>query len=186
VRFGQQSTLNKKIARRYSHAAFSLAKAKNIVEKVRADMMLLDQTVKVSADFRDFLNMPHMKAEISTAIFKGLFKDNIEPQTMDLLNLLADKGRLNILPNIIEAFEIYYKQSTGLTKVQIISAVELEEKQVDRICEKLKARWNREVTAETLVDPELIGGFQIKAGDRVLDLSLKGQLDQYHQKVINA
>lgn len=185
MKFGQQSTLAKKIGRRYASAAFNAASEAGRIEAVQLDMALLAEVVKGSAEFRSFINAAHLPPETCIAVFRELFAKRVQPLTFGLLALLAQRRRMNILPEVVDAFESRYHQYHGITKVKITSAVALEPGQVDRICAKLKERWQRGIFAETAVDPNLIAGFQIRSGDRVLDLSIKSQLEHYRQSVIN-
>lgn len=185
MKFGQQATVYKKISRRYARALFDQALTVDDVTRVELDMMLLADVIKNSEDFRDFLQAPHLPQEIYAVTFSELFKDKLQPVTFNFLLLLAQKSRLNILDDILAAFDDLFHVYHGVTKIQIISAVALESHHVDQICRKLKDRWQRAVFAQTSVDPSLIGGFKIKSGDKTLDLSLESQLDLFRRKVIS-
>jgi F-type H+-transporting ATPase subunit delta len=186
MKFGLQTTLFKKISRRYSQSLFNAAIDANILEPIQLDFILLSRMLSGSTDFRDFINAPYLQLFPNREILCDLLKAHVHPLTLDFLTLLCHKNRLNLLKEIIESFEALYHHHFGITKVSIISAAPLAPSQVDAICKKLKNRWNRGIFAETIIDPELIGGFQIKSGDKILDLSLKNQLAKYRHAVLNA
>ena len=186
MKFGLQTTLNKKISRRYARAYFDSAEEKGSIEKIYADTLTLSQMLGESAEFKDFILNPYHPPGLCEAVLMELLKDRVEPLTHDFLMFLTEKGRLNILGGILDTFVDLYHHYHGITKIKIISAVPLAAQQVDAICKRLKARWKRGIFAETAVDPDLIGGFQIKSGDQILDFSMKSQLENYRRQVINA
>ncbi len=186
MKFGLQATLFKKISRRYAQSLFNLAIKNNALEPLQLDIILLSDMLKSSAEFRDFISAPHLQMFPNEKILNELLKTRVQTLTLDFLIFLCRKNRLNLLKEIISSFQVLYHQHYGITKVVIISAVALDPSQVDAICKKLKTRWNRGIFAETVVDPDLIGGFQIKSGDKILDFSLKSQLAKYRYAVLNA
>lgn len=186
MKFGLLTTLSKKISRRYARAFFNQALEKKTLEDVHADVRQLLAMLKTSPELRDFIQDPNLPSERLTTVFKELMQGKIQPMTLEFLIFLNQKNRLNILNEILTAFHEFYNQYHGIKKIQIISAALLDNEQVAAICAKLKKRWNRDVFAETTVDPDLVGGFQIKSGDEVLDFSMKHLLENYRRQVINA
>lgn len=186
MKVGLQSTLAKKIGRRYSRALFNAAVENKTIEGVNADIISLAETLKTSKDLNAFITAPYNPPELFEAVLKELFKDKVQAATYDFLLLLIKKGRLIILNEILASFMSLYHEYHRITKIQIISAMALLPEQVDAICKKLQMRHNHEYFAETMIDPDLIGGFQIKSGDEVLDFSMKNQLENFRRQVINA
>ena len=186
MKFGLQTTMFKKIGRRWAQSLFNRAIETNTLEAVQLDLLLISQMLESSPEFRDFVSAPHLQMFPNEKIINELFSTRVSALTLKFLILLCQKNRLNLLKEIILSFQVLYHQHYGITKVTITSAVALDPSQVDAICKKLKSRWNRGIFAETLVDPDLIGGFQIRSGDRILDFSLKSQLVKYRHAVLNA
>ena len=180
------STLVKKISRRYAQALLGLTLAKNTVEDVYADVVLLTESLKSSPELRDFVADPQHPAPLFKSAISELFKNKIQPGTFDFLMFLIEKGRLNILNEILSTFTDLYQQRNKIGKVEITSAAPLTAEQVDAITKKLAVRWKQDFIAETKVDSTLIGGFLIKSGDQVLDYSMKNQLEKFRRQVINA
>ena len=186
MQFGLQTTLVKKISRRYGQALFNLALETNALDEIHNNVMFLTETLRSSEELRNFITDPHHPAELCQSALKELFKTKIDDQTFNFLMFLVEKGRLNILREVLEAFTRLYHDEYKIRMIQIISASELLPAQVDAICKKLKLRWHHEYFAETSVDESLIGGFQIKSGDQVLDFSMKNQLANFRRQVLNA
>ena len=94
------------------------------------------------------------------------------------LSLLADNGRLGVLPEISGMYEDLRAEDERVVLAKVTSAAELPEAEVQQIRDALKRRFGREVQVETAVDESLIGGAVISAGDVVIDGSLKGKLER--------
>jgi F-type H+-transporting ATPase subunit delta len=184
--FSISSTLAKKISRRYSQALFGLALEKKALEPIHADVVFLTETIRSSEELRNFIYDPQHPAALCQSVLKELFQDKLQETTFAFLLFIIEKGRFNIIEDILKAFTRLYHDEYKIRTIEIISATELLPQQIDAICKKLKLRWNHEYFAETSVNADLIGGFQIKSGDQVLDFSMKNQLDNFRRQIINA
>ncbi len=186
MKFGLQSTVAKRISRRYGQALFNLSMERKDIEKVYTDVVFLTEMLDSSADLRGFLANTQYAAELNESVLKELFKDRVGPKTFDFLLFLVQKGRLNILSEILRAFNTLYNKGHKIALVQITSAAALSDDQVKAICQKLEKRWQHTFIAQTAVNPDLIGGFQIRSGDEVLDFSMKNQLENFRRQAIKS
>jgi F-type H+-transporting ATPase subunit delta len=96
----------------------------------------------------------------------------------NFVKVLAENGRLALLPVIHEQFETLKASAEGTLEATITSAQELAQAQIDDLVAGLKAKFNRAVNVQVAVDPELIGGAVIAIGDQVIDGSVKGRLQR--------
>lgn len=94
------------------------------------------------------------------------------------LELLADNRRLPLLPEIAGLFEQLRAEGDQVVRATVTSANALSDAELDSITAALRRRFGREVRVRTAVDPALIGGAVIDAGDLVIDGSLKGKLER--------
>ena len=95
-----------------------------------------------------------------------------------MLGLLADNGRLALLPEIAGLYEELRAEAERVVKATVTSATALPAGELDKITVALRKRFGREVEVETAIDESLIGGAVIDAGDVVIDGSLKGKLER--------
>ena len=95
----------------------------------------------------------------------------------NLMKLLLENGRVNVLPEIAEQFEVLKAQIENSVDVVVTSASELSAEQQKAMAEALEKRLGRSINLETEIDENLIGGAVIKAGDVVIDGSLRARLD---------
>lgn len=186
MKVGLKLTAERKTSRRYARALFNLAEEQGIRDMIHMDVSLMLQMLRSCPDLEMFCEDSELPPERREAVFEELFRPRVNDLSCDFLRFLSRKERLGILPQVCEAFEDLYHIAAGITRVTIISAQPLSPEQVDAICKRLKSRWNRNVFAQTGADPALIGGFQIRSGDRVLDFSVKSQLDHFRHQVIHS
>jgi len=99
------------------------------------------------------------------------------------VRLLSENNRLALLPDIASIYETLRAEAEGEIEAEVVSAFELEDDQRDRIAAALSKRLNRKVRIVSSVDKDLIGGAIIRAGDLVIDGSLKGRLGKMTQSL---
>jgi F-type H+-transporting ATPase subunit delta len=101
------------------------------------------------------------------------------------VRLLAQNKRLDVLPEITAQYEMLRAQYENELDVQVTSAVSLSESQRTKLAEALKTRFKRDVRMTTAVDPNLLGGAVIRAGDLVIDGSINGRLQRLASELGN-
>jgi F-type H+-transporting ATPase subunit delta len=100
----------------------------------------------------------------------------LSDEGQNLVRLLAENGRLAVLPEIAELFEVRKAESQGTLEVLVTTAYPLDRAQQESLETALKRKLGREVRITSRQDPELIGGIHVRAGDMVIDGSIAGQL----------
>ena len=96
----------------------------------------------------------------------------------NLVKLLIQNGRVTLLPEIARLFDELKAEKDRMLKVHVVSAYALKPAQEKQLADALKKKLGREVSITSEKDPELIGGIHIRAGDMVIDGSIRGQLQQ--------
>jgi len=109
--------------------------------------------------------------------------DELDDEGRNLLRLLAENDRLAVIPDIQQIYEGLRAEAEGEIEATVTSAFELGDEQRDRIAEALGKRLNRKVRIVSTVDKELIGGAIIRAGDLVIDGSLRGRVEKMGRAV---
>ena len=105
-------------------------------------------------------------------------RDELDDAGRRFLHTLADNKRLTLLPEIGTQFEALKAEAERVLDVEIASAVPLSDAELDRFTDALKRRYERDIQLSTVVDAELIGGAVVRAGDTVVDGSVRGKLDK--------
>ena len=173
-------------ARRYAKALFGFAQETEATASVRADLQVLASTLEESLEFQRFVTNPLIPSEQRRAALATLFKDRLETATYSFLELLENKGRLNLLSAVCRQFEKLCDDEDGVTHATIRSAHPLNDEQVTAIAERLGRKLGRTVLAQTKVEPELLGGFSIQVADSIYDASAITLLQSFKRKLIHA
>ena len=168
---------NSNLARPYARAAFTLAQEAGDLEGWSDRLGLL---ASVAADERvaAAIHAPRVSRNERGRVIIRICEDHLDDGARNLVRLLAENGRLELLGEISHQFEGLRAQAEGRVDAYVQSATELTEEQETRIARGLKARLDREVSLHCEVDESLLGGAVIRAGDLVIDGSLKGRLER--------
>lgn len=163
------------IARPYAEAIFSLAKEQNVLSQWSAMFELLVAVV-TNEDVKPLLNNPNVNRPEVIDLIKQICKDKLNPEGINLLQVLSENGRLNLLPEIRQLFEQLKAVHEGSREVEIRSAFPLNEEQTKLIVSKLEDRFKCKISPHVVVDADLIGGVIIQVGDEVYDASVRSKL----------
>ena len=173
-----------KIANRYAKSFIDLGKEKNQLDELISDLKsFLEMTA--NKDFSVFLKSPIINADKKLNVFNAMFEDKVHEETMAFFRMVVRKGRENILPQIIQNVLDRYNQRLGITKVNITSASQLSENEINKITEKLKKSSLVIDRIEFVknIDPALLGGFIIEIGDKLIDASIAGKMKKIRKEL---
>jgi F-type H+-transporting ATPase subunit delta len=165
------------IARPYAKAAFESARQHHAFEtwsRVLATASSVVQDERVAP----LLSSPRVTSEQLSDLISGIVGGDLDEQTRNFLATLASNRRLAFLPEIGSIYEALRAEEENTADVQVVSAVALSEAQQQRLATALKKRLKRDVRLHCEVDASLIGGAIVRAGDFVIDGSLKARLDR--------
>jgi F-type H+-transporting ATPase subunit delta len=172
------------IARPYARAAFAHAHAGKALP---AWSKLLGTAAAAAADARvaRLIGNPHVTGEQLVELLTGLAGGAAGQEGRNFLSALAANRRLALLPEIAAQFETMRAEIENIVDVEVIAAREIAPPQQKRLAEALKRRLGREVRMQTRIDESLIGGAIVRAGDLVIDGSLKGRLARLGSALTN-
>ncbi|MEW6169105.1 MAG: F0F1 ATP synthase subunit delta [Pseudomonadota bacterium] len=165
------------LARPYAKAVFELARDGRSFPAWSEALASLAALVS-RPDIAQLIGHPALtRTELSDTLHKGL-TGKLAAEAVALARLLAENGRLKALPAIAEQFEQLRAEAESRVDVEIVSAAPVASAQQARLTAAVKKRLQREVVIDWQTDPELIGGALIRAGDLVIDGSIRGELDR--------
>jgi len=165
------------IARPYAKAAFASARQHGTFDRWSS---LLATASSVVQDERvaGLLSNPKVTPEQLSGLIGDIGGQSLDEQTRNFLATLAANRRLALLPEIAVMFEALRAEAENTAEVHVTSAVQLDDAQQQRLAAALKKRLKRDVRLHVQVDESLIGGAIVRAGDFVIDGSLKARLDR--------
>lgn len=173
-----EEPLNSGLAGRYATALFELAQEERGVETVERDFAALKALVAASPDLDRLVRAPvFSRDEQKKGMDAVLRRMEAAPLTVRFVLLLASKGRLFALTDVIRAFETLAAKARGEIRAQVTSARPLSDAETVELRAILKSRLGRDARLDTKVDPSLLGGLVVKVGSRMIDSSLRTKLD---------
>jgi F-type H+-transporting ATPase subunit delta len=172
------------LARPYAKAIFMLASETQNWQSWSDDLRLLADLVR-HPDLEPLLHDPRVSSEQLLDLLQSLVGDRLGDQGMNLVRLLIQNKRLDLLPVIAEEYEMLRTEHEGVADVDVVAAAPLTQEQIDRLGNALAGRLGRKVRLHTRVDESLIGGFVIRTGDLVIDGSVKDRLSRLSSALIH-
>lgn len=163
---------NSASAIRYATALLDLAIEKGVLDIVKKDIGFVMASCEQTKDLALLLNSPIIKADKKASILKEVFINDVNDLTLTFIQLLAEKRRENILPQIAEQFIKLYNKQKGLEIAIVTSAYGLDDEMRKKVYDVIKASVKSEVELIEKTDKNLIGGFVIKMGDTQIDSSV--------------
>ncbi|HWF33849.1 MAG TPA: ATP synthase F1 subunit delta [Solirubrobacteraceae bacterium] len=173
------------VAQVYARALFEVGKEHDRLDELHEE---LDQFAAALNDHRQmavFFFSPYFSTEEKKEALKRAIK-GADPLFMNFLEALVERHRMPVVFRIRAEFEELWDREKRLLPVQITSAVELDEKTVRGIGDRISERTGQKVELSTNVDPELIGGIVLRVGNVILDASITSRLNQLRKTVAQA
>jgi F-type H+-transporting ATPase subunit delta len=166
-----------RLARPYAMAVFRMAWQEDSLQEW-SDLLRLLSLVASDPLMREVLADPRVPRETLVSLVLSVLGDSVSERGRNLVRMLVDNQRLGLAPEIARQFEAENARAQRRETVEVLSAYPLGEEIMGIIVRAMRERLGHEVDIEVEVDPSIIGGVVIRAGDRVIDGSVKGRLAQ--------
>ena len=166
-----------KIAAPYARALFDFSVEKNIMHQITADFQNLEVFLDESQELMDYLSNPVVSSEAKSEILTKTLESQVNAETFKFLMVLAKRNRINILKSVIASYLKLVYETASIKTIEVATAYPFAKEQKNTLIQKLKELTNaREVRLVITVDSTLIGGFLIKTNSKVIDFTIKNQL----------
>ena len=173
------------VGRRYAKALLDLAREQGELDAVLKDVGSISEAWKESAELRDLVRNPVIpRPALKAAVTAVLDKLGVSRLTRNTVSLLADKGRISQLDEVLGSLEELAEAETGKVRVEVTSAKPLSDAYYGRLAEKLQRATDKEVVLVKKQDPSLIGGVVTRVGDQVFDGSLSNRLSELKESLL--
>ncbi len=171
-------------AKRHARAVFEIATEENSFERWRADLDLMAE-IFGDPDLAALLEDPRIRFEDKAkAITQNL--SDASPLALNLAKLLIQRRHVKIMPLIAEEFGILMDRQQGIEHAQVTTASPIDEQTEDSFREHLAQMTGSKILLKTKVDPDIIGGFIARVGDKVIDGSVRNRLQHLKQDMLQA
>lgn len=172
------------LARPYAKAAFELAQDDNDLGRWD-DMLNLAGSLVADESIQRLLDSPDITSSQVVDIINEAAGDAFNERFHGFLTVLASYDRLSLLPQVAELFRQFRAEAERRLNVRVVSALALDDDQSERMKAALAARYERDIELINEIDPDVIGGAIVYAGDQVIDGSLRGRLQKLSNSLAN-
>ena len=168
----------------YAVALFEAAREREEVEEVVGDLEDFVEALRENEELRLFFYGGQVPEREKRRAIDALTED-MALSTRNFLKVLSDNGREETLEEVLARYEDLVKEHLGRVEVEVTTAVELSDEEQERIGDRLKELLEgREVILHTSVNPDLLGGAIFRFGGRMLDSSVRGQLQSLREEML--
>jgi F-type H+-transporting ATPase subunit delta len=178
VDVSEPASISASIAERYATAIFEIAQENKNLDGLEASLDDLAATLGESADLRTLISSPLISRSDQGAAISAIAKKmKLAPVMQNSLALMAEKRRLFVLPQLIDALRALLAEERNEITADVVSAKALTEAQTNKLAKTLSARVGKTVTINAAVDESLIGGLVVKVGSKMIDTSIRSKLN---------
>jgi F-type H+-transporting ATPase subunit delta len=174
--------VRKAYARRYAQAVFELALEGKELERWQADLQKMVGAIG-EADFLAALESPKLKFGDKNRLLAGVLGD-VSPLALNLARLLITKNAVGIIGDVAAEYGRLWDSYRGIEPAEVITAVPLDERDVQKLTESLGAIVGKRVVVKPRVDPGVIGGIVARVGGKLLDGSTRSKLAALKRELV--
>ncbi|KEA50924.1 MULTISPECIES: F0F1 ATP synthase subunit delta [Mangrovibacter] len=164
------------VARPYAKAAFDFAVEHQNVDRWQ-EMLAFAAEVSKNEQVAELISGA-LAPETLAASFIAICGDQVDTHGQNLIKVMAENGRLSVLPDVLEQFVLLRAALEATVEVDVTSASALSEEQLSKISAAMEKRLSRKVKLNCKIDKSVMAGIVIRAGDMVIDGSVRGRLER--------
>ncbi len=177
---------NPRLATRYAKSLIDLAIEKGQLENIFADMQWLQAVCKVSREFVNVLKSPVIKPGKKEKIIEAVTNGHVGEITTGFVRLMIRKNRESFLPEVVTAFIKQYKVNKNIFTIKLTTASAISEELKSSIVKRIQSTTEMQnIELVTGVNEDIIGGFVLQAGDKLIDASIAYDLKNISKQFDN-
>jgi F-type H+-transporting ATPase subunit delta len=165
------------VASAYARSLFDLATLADSVDATDAGMTTAVSAVRGDVALREVLTDTSVPVEAKRAILREIFGEQVTPEALGIVTLLAERGRTALLGEVAREFSAIAERERGIVVARVTTAVPLDDAQRTALSDRLAATLGHPVSLRETVDARVLAGIVIEVAGRVLDGSVATQLD---------
>ncbi|OMF37178.1 ATP synthase F1 subunit delta [Paenibacillus sp. FSL H8-0548] len=166
------------VAKRYAKALFELAEKQQIVSGVEDQLKLIVQILEKDPEIESFLSLPSIDPASKIAVLKTAFGDQVSVLVLNTIEILITRGRQNVIADLYAAYTKVAGDSLGQAHATVYAAKALTDEELAAVAVQFGQVTGKTIIAQQVVEPSLLGGVQVRIGDRLYDGSLSGKLER--------
>ena len=174
------------VAKRWALALMELALEDENISKedILDDLREIASTIDSSDELSNVINNPSISTEEKQIVLCKLFQNNIMPIVYNFVYVLNLRKRMNVISNIADEFEKELERVKNITRIDVTSAIELNEERKKDIKNKIAEKLNKEVVINWGIDSEIIAGLIFNIDELIIDNSIRHKLEDLSKEII--
>ncbi len=171
-------------AKVYAQALMELAQDETALGAIYDDLREVRRFYDQESWFRAFFTSPRVDREVKWNAIREAFEGQVGRPVLGLMKVMIQRGRESLLDNVADQFERYKDLRENRVHVQLTVASALDAHYRDDLRRRLEAATGRNIQIHETVDPSVIGGARLRAGDNVIDHTLSSRLRQLRKHLL--
>ena len=171
-------------AKEYGRALFELAEESGNTEKLLVDVELVRDAFAANPKYKNLLDTPAVSKDEKLALIDSAFSC-VDAYVVNLVKILCEKHSAHLFPKVAQSFFELYDEARGIERVEAITAVPMNDGQLEAMKNKLEAITKRTVIINNKVDKAILGGVVLRYSGVQLDGSIKTRLEDFKKSLSN-
>lgn len=177
--------MEKLVGKRYAEALFEAGIELKKLDEFKNEIEFVSEVFKSDDQLKTVFQHPKLSKNEKKDILNSLFKDKVSTEVLNLCYITVDKGREKHLEVINDEYRKLYNKEKGIVEAQALTAVAMSKEELDNLQSKLSNKLNKKVELKNAIDPTVVGGVLVKVGDKIIDGSIKGRLNEVYRNLNN-
>ncbi len=166
------------VAKRYAKALFELAKEQNKIKEIENELLEVLHFIQNDERLQKFLTHPSIQVATKIDLLTEIFQGYISQLTQNALGVIIKTGRIDIVHVMVTDYIKIANEALGQARAIVHTPHMLSAVELNQIANKFSGITGKTIVVEMIVDPSLLGGIQVRIGDRIYDGSVSGQLNR--------
>lgn len=168
-------------AKRYARALFDVAAQQQKGLEVEEELRAVVQAIEGDADIQTFLSTPNIPQSVKMNAIRQALAGKISQPVLNTIELLLDRGRTNMLSELLNTYVKIQGESLGFADATVYSTYPLSDQEQEQIASEFGQLAHQKIRVSNIVDESLLGGLKVVIGDKLYDGSLSGKLERLEQ-----
>jgi F-type H+-transporting ATPase subunit delta len=175
--------LNGSVTRRYAQALFMAAKEAGSIEMIDQALLRVSEAIVANEQAKSFFEHPYITVGDKLAVIEQLFEQSMPASLRQLLHMLYTRKRSKYVQSIYKGYHALYEEEVGRVTVRLETARDMTEGELEDVRGHLQQVLNKQVSFDVRQNPQLMAGYRMAIGNRVIDASLRQSLNQFRQRL---
>jgi F-type H+-transporting ATPase subunit delta len=174
------------VAKRYAKALFEIAKEQDKIAQYEAELKLIVDAMSESEELRNVIGHPSIGLGKKTDLIDNIFKSKVSEHVLQMLKLLVSRRRQDILSFMLVDYVQISNDALGQEQAFVYTPFAITDAQQQEIAAEFSKITGKTVRVECVIEPSLLGGIQVRIGNRVYDASFSGKLERLRKSMISS